>query len=67
MCNGVKEGLGVGEKEEGSYVWEDEWVERPHYERVGALATKWGDEMGVDEFTQRIFREGVKEFPKAPV
>lgn len=44
-----------------------EWYARPHAERVGALAEKWQDELGMDGFTARILREGIRDKPCRPV
>lgn len=52
----------VGENEvvgDGVLV-DGECFSRPHYERVGALAEKWKSLLGIDDFTARMLREGIR-------
>ena len=40
---------------------------RPHYERVGIMAENWKSELGIDDFTVRILKEGIRDKPAYPV
>lgn len=42
----------------------EEWFSRPHHERVGALDNGCKRELGIDEFTARILREGIRDPPQ---
>ena len=44
----------------------EEWYARPYYERVAALADGWREELGIDDFTARILREGIRDPPQNP-
>lgn len=63
MCGGKEWGAQLGAKGEGGVVVDEELYGRPHYERAGALADKWQEVLGVDDFTARILREGIKDKP----
>ena len=61
MC--VSAGVGEGERVGRT---REEWYARPHYERVAALADGWREELGIDDFTARILREGIRDPPQNP-
>lgn len=50
--------------------WEDDvdggWYALHHYERVSALAEKWNAELGIDDFSVKLLKEGIRDRPKMP-
>jgi hypothetical protein len=61
-------GMGGGGREtEGSVGWEHERFDRPHYERIGALADNWGKELGASDDVVRVLKEGILDVPENPV